>query len=73
MSARFGHLSHGICAECDECVAINTFGWYRCRACGYESLRTTSETDANNGRERAAGAPRLGLSLSPTSHKESAQ
>ena len=66
MSARAGFLVHGICDDCDEPVAVNTFGWYRCRACGFESLRASAAERVNDGRERAAGAPRLGLSLSPS-------
>ena len=71
---RFGSLQHGICEACDDPVAINTFGWYRCRSCGHESLRPFVENSAN---PRGASAPQarraLGLSLSPTSHKERAR
>lgn len=34
--------SHGICFQCDDPVVVGPTGWYRCRWCGYESIRTNS-------------------------------
>lgn len=31
--------THGICENCDDPVSCGPGGWYRCRACGHESLR----------------------------------
>lgn len=68
---------HGICFDCDEPVTVNN-GWYRCRACGYESLRSNvTEFNFNVPRDvgqGGGGAPAttttgpksLGLSVLPT-------
>lgn len=32
-------LTPGTCADCDDPVMVTGTGWYRCRSCGYESLR----------------------------------
>lgn len=33
--------SQGVCWECDDPVWVDVMGWYRCRSCGYESLRSS--------------------------------
>lgn len=66
---RFGSLVHGICAECDDPVAVNTFGWYRCRSCGYESLRPLPEQEPKSGASAPQARRAVGLSLSPTKEK----
>ena len=32
-------LTPVVCGDCDDFVVPNASGWYRCRSCGYESLR----------------------------------
>lgn len=31
-----------VCDHCDDPVTANAHGWYRCRSCGYESLRDSA-------------------------------
>lgn len=59
-------LVHGVCDQCDDPVAVGPFGWYRCRSCGFESLRSLLADEAKVRAERGAAAPALGLSLSPS-------
>jgi hypothetical protein len=32
-------MSPVVCEDCDDPVVPTVTGWYRCRMCGYESLR----------------------------------
>lgn len=69
-----------LCAECDDPVVVGVTGWYRCRSCGYESLRSfsadpvVSSSFSSAAADIGARAPsaaegRLGLSLFTTSDK----
>lgn len=63
-------MEYAACDDCGTMVVLGSMGWYRCRFCGHESLRAVVESKGqSSGRERPAGAPRLGLSLSPSKEK----
>jgi hypothetical protein len=48
-------------------VRENSGGWYRCRSCGYESLRPLDFEHGERGGARVARDETLGLSLFSTS------
>lgn len=52
------------CADCGDPVVVALTGWYRCRSCGYESLRPLlREGQTVASAERGEAAPAVGLSL----------
>jgi hypothetical protein len=70
------------CEDCGNPCATGATGWYRCRQCGYESLRdpqpydryeaayvAASTLESTRAGKRGEAAPRLGLSLLPISDK----
>lgn len=71
------------CADCGAPCGLLSTGWYRCRQCGYESLRDCECYDRGErayvlaslacepmeSDERGEAAPALGLSLLSTRQK----
>lgn len=69
------------CADCGTPCGLLSTGWYRCRQCGYESLRDTRPYDrfeasyvaasiAEESRARDGGEAAAALGLSPLSIRQ---